>query len=196
MPTDPEDLRIANLALNHLGISPITDFADQLPAAVALNSHYDEWVKELLEDHPWNFAIARVKLEAADKATDPVYEWTIAHTLPADCLRVVALEEEYDQYSWDVEGSTIVHNIGDDVYIKYIKEVTMPNITSPLFKKALAYKIALDLAEAGLRTASMTREMSELYQMALARAKSRNGQERSPRRQHYGSWFNEAAKVT
>lgn len=66
------EVDIANRALIRLGLQTITaattTFADAITAGdnktstALLNTHFDEWKKELLRSHPWNFAISRMSL--------------------------------------------------------------------------------------------------------------------------------------
>ena len=73
---------IANRALIRLGLQQITAFSDSKQSATVLNSHFDEWKKELLRSHPWNFAIARNTLHTPD-SLDP-YSLTIANVTDGD----------------------------------------------------------------------------------------------------------------
>ena len=66
------EVDIANRALIRLGLQTITAATTTFAAAIAagdsktstaiLNTHFDDWKKELLRSHPWNFAIARMSL--------------------------------------------------------------------------------------------------------------------------------------
>ena len=69
------EVDVANRALVRLGLQTITaasddpmTFAsaisngDNKTSTALLNTHFDEWKKELLRSHPWNFATSRMSL--------------------------------------------------------------------------------------------------------------------------------------
>lgn len=283
MSTDAEDLRIANRALVHLGLGKITDFVtDVSPLAILFNDQYTAWVNEMLEDHPWNFAIKRAVLAADDFTTSditngadyinlvpwpgghqlmpgngpfrltttdtlpdgylvdtnywvyphtaddrvnlaanpvdavagltvhitddgtgvmtmagyPIDEYTYAHRLPGDYLTMHHIGEEAEQWKWRMENGLILHNVGSAPKITYVSKVLMPNINAPLFKRALSLRLALDLAEAGVKTTSLMVEVERAHDKALARAKSRDGQEGSPPEIYEGTWATEQGRAT
>lgn len=270
---DSEDYRIANQALARLGIGRITDFTGSTTVSQILNDQYDEWRKELLQDHPWKFATRRrspghfevtdteihnhtnnfhptgghtfydgegpFQLTTTDTlptgylaetdyyvlvsgdnlslATTPTgtavtisddgvgtmslvrtphNEWSYAHYLPSDCLRVTQLEDRDQSYQWVVEQNYVYHNVGTSVNINYIFDIQMSDVNFPMFKRALALKIAMDLSESGVKTTSVTQEIEKDYYTALQRAKSIDGQEGSPVLTVNGTWADEMGRIS
>ena len=68
------NLDIANRALIRLGLQQISSFSDSKQSAVVLNSHFQDWKKELLRSHPWNFAIDRNTLHTPDSLDPQTFE--------------------------------------------------------------------------------------------------------------------------
>lgn len=76
------NLDIANRALIRLGLQQISAFSDSKQSAIVLNSHFQDWKKELLRSHPWNFAIDRNTLHTPDSLNPQLF--TIAGVTAAD----------------------------------------------------------------------------------------------------------------
>tara|TARA_R100000458_G_C8255885_1_gene232034 strand:+ start:196 stop:1026 length:831 start_codon:yes stop_codon:yes gene_type:complete len=266
---DSEDYRIANMALARLGIGRITDFTGSSSVATVLNDQYDEWRKELIQDHPWNFATRRseathfsitqgtdemdvslytftpagghtfyngegnfklksstVMPPALDTETSykillhpsladtfflsengidikvydgyglgtlsfirtPIYEWDYSHLMPLDCLRVIRLGERDEVHQFEIEQRYINHNYGSTLYLTYLYDAQMSDVIFPLFKRALALKIAIDLVETGIKTTSVLNEIENDYMRTLQRAKTVDAQERGATPLNEGSW--------
>ena len=271
---DSEDYRIANMALARLGIGRITDFTGSSSVATVLNDQYDEWRKELIQDHPWNFATRRgqgthlqitqssdfinltsnvftpsgghqfydgegsFKLSSsgtlptglvADTAytisvfpasttqfglylsgvgvpitgygsgtltftRTPLYEWDYSHLLPSDCLRVIRLGERDEVHQFEIEQRYINHDYGSTLYMTYLYDTPMSSVTFPLFKRALALKIAIDLVETGIKTTSVLNEIESDYMRTLQRAKTVDAQERGATPLNEGSWASQMGR--
>lgn len=66
------DLECANAALIKLGNSTITALSDTSKEATTVNARIDVVKKALLRAHPWNFAINRKTIEAAEMTVDAI----------------------------------------------------------------------------------------------------------------------------
>lgn len=93
---------VYNMALGHIGEeSQIASTLDGGAAVEALNTYYPLARQMTLASHLWNFAIKRYEL--AQDINPPSYGYNYQYTLPADCLRVVATQDQ--EQGW--------HYIGD-----------------------------------------------------------------------------------
>lgn len=139
-------LEIANNALAMLGVTPITSFGDQSIQAQLADRFYEPTRDEVMVSHPWNFAIRRSNLNAS--ATAPLFEWEKSYDLPADCIRVLQLNN-YDPaisiQSYAVEAGKVMTN-EPTAQIKYVARVTDTAGYPPLFVEALTVKLATKLA--------------------------------------------------
>jgi len=139
-------LEIANNALAMLGVTPITSFGDQSIQAQLADRFYEPTRDEVMVSHPWNFAIRRSNLNAS--ATAPLFEWEKSYDLPADCIRVLQLNN-YDPaisiQSYAVEAGKVMTN-EPTAQIKYVARVTDTAGYPPLFVESLTVKLATKLA--------------------------------------------------
>ena len=83
----PAEVDCLNDALSQLGAATITDIADGSTNANHCLRLYPALRDGLLRSAHWNFAMTRVEL--AQDVTPPLFEFSYAYTLPADCLKLV-----------------------------------------------------------------------------------------------------------
>lgn len=163
---------ICNSALIKLGASTIMSLTDGSKNADLCNEQFDKILEDLLRQHPWNFATARQKL--APLTTTPGFGFASAYQLPADWLRVIAV---YDNDSgagavrYRIEGRTILSDAAQ-IYLNYIRTVTDPNEMPATFREALAWRLALDLAQAVTQSTTAQEAMRQGFRSALATAKA------------------------
>lgn len=169
-----DQLKIANSALIKLGVNRLTALTEQNKAAILINEQYDKMRRNVLRDHPWNFAIARTSL--ALLASAPEWEYAYQFQLPIDCLRVLTFSEDCD---WRIEGRYLLSNSGV-AKIKYIKDVTDHSLFDDSFAEALSWKIAADLAFPLVQSQTLAQQMMDEYKKSLAQARTMNAQEGTP----------------
>ena len=169
------EIEICNRALIKLGEKTILSLTDDSKAARTCNILYEPTRDYVLRSHPWNFAIKRVEL--ARNTLDPVYDYSYSYELPTDCLRVLIPSREIWDYS--IEGSTLVTDY-PNAMLKYISRVVDPNLFDASFREALACKIAAESATTLTDNDARHKAMVQLYQMAIADAKSVNAMEKGP----------------
>lgn len=112
------EVDVANRALVRLGLQTITaasdnpmTFAsaisngDNKTSTALLNTHFDEWKKELLRSHPWNFATSRMTL-INPIATNPgsirIKQISYSNPVVVD-LTPPDNQEGYDHNLWDYD---------------------------------------------------------------------------------------------
>ena len=168
---------ICNLALTILGADRITSLEDNAENARRLTAIYDSTLEDVLRAHPWNFAIARVQL--AQLATTPLYEYDYEFQLPGNCLRVLSVSDGTNIISdFKVEGRKL---LADDttVQIKYIANITDPNQYTSQFIYVLASRLAAEIAYAVTNNKATAEQMFDLYLSRLQTAKETDAQESS-----------------
>ncbi len=142
----PSNVGICNTALAHLGDQKIESLDSSLEPNNRLvelcNIYLPQARDELLESLPWTFARKRAALSAT---TAPVFEWTYAHSLPADCLRILELRSgsNYDSRLEDfhIEGAVIMSD-SQFVGAIYVHQATAAENYSASFAGALARLLA------------------------------------------------------
>jgi hypothetical protein len=180
--------QIANLALTKLGPGSgyLSDLAsDTTIAGQALNRVYEMVRDELVESHPWNFAVKRVSL-AADVAT-PAWGYDFQYTLPADCLRFLSVEGSKVDYQNEVDK--ILCDEQGPLNIRYISQVTDTSKFSPTFVAALSARWAFEIS--GIVESNVTPgQLWEMYERLLGQAKRADAQANPAEEMPDGDWLN------
>lgn len=163
------ETEICNLALGHLGEAPIASLAEDTAAGRACALYYEQTRDAVLRSHRWNFAAARVAIDAEDEA--PAFGWAKAYALPEDCLRVLEVNgsEAGDWISdeFAVEGRMILTDATtlNLVYVAKVEDVTL---FDPLFVEALAIKLAIALSETIRGTTGKAADLATMYEQKTA----------------------------
>lgn len=174
------NVEIANRALQKLGAKRITSLTEDSVNARAVSACFDILRKAELRKHPWSFAIERVQLAAS--STAPLFVKEKSFPLPSDCLRVLPNDPdyEYNNKDWQIEGQNIITDDAAPLNVRYIKDVTDPNVMDVLFREALSAKIAMELCEELTQSNTKIRTAKVMYDEAINDAKKINAIERVP----------------
>ena len=163
-------IELISRALLILGAPPLAD-RDDSRTQIAIKI-YENARDEVLAAHPWNFAIKRSGQLSA--GTGPLFGYTNAWTLPADCLRVL---EVYDSvgvwYSggWDIEAGQLISDMDNAPQIRYIFRNTSTTNFSAHFTNALMYNLASKLAGVLVNQPTLVQPNYDLYVRAIAEAR-------------------------
>lgn len=152
---------------------------------------------ELLRSGVWNFTVTRIKL--AQSSTLPVFGWSYAYPLPSDCLRVIAVYDTADgtgtvpykvESIRQADGSYINAIVSDasDVYLKYSRQVTDPNLMSASFRQVLTLRLAKIFAISIAKSNPLFQALDAEEQKVYRQARSADGMEDYPERLPEGSW--------
>jgi hypothetical protein len=152
---------------------------------------------DLLRSGVWNFAITRIKL--GQLATLPVFGWSFAYGLPADCERVVSVHDNADGTGaapYKVESvaqsdGSYVNVIATDAsacYLRYCRQITDPNLMTASFRQVLILRMAKIFAIAIAKSNPLFQALDQEEQRAYRQAKSIDGIEDFPERLPEGSW--------
>ena len=171
-------IEISNLALSRIGIDQlIEDFNDPNNRAKQCLQHYDHCREEVLQDFPWNFAQKVVALAVVADVTVP--GWGYVYRYPSGALKIHALTSEAGgrwmttslsysggdtfaelpntlRYPYRVmadpvtEGAKVIVSDLELAYCWYTDNAADTNQMTPLFRSALAWKMAAEIA-LGLR---------------------------------------------
>tara|TARA_R110000851_G_scaffold157194_4_gene300004 strand:+ start:12811 stop:13419 length:609 start_codon:yes stop_codon:yes gene_type:complete len=144
------DVKIANLALSHLGVSAtIQSFAERSTEASVTNLWYDFARLQVLETHDWSFARKVVTLAAHSDA--PSGLWTYRYQRPADCVVVRTVLNPFgrlaDAIPFALENSdngeteTLLTDL-NEAQIRYTFNATAPSLFSAAFITSLSYLLA------------------------------------------------------
>ena len=168
-------VQICNMALAKIGNYSITSLDDATKEARACKVFYPFLRNEMLQSHPWNFAMSRADISAA-LTTTPAFQWDYAYTLPADCLRVWELYGSTAE--WVCEDWQLLTNQDAEIYIRYIKLIETTGRYSPAFDSCLATRVGAELATKLADDKKMRLELlNELYTVQLPNAYALNAME-------------------
>lgn len=179
---------IANSALIKLGASTITALPDGSKNSILAAEQYDKTRRQLLREHPWNCAIGRAKLGQLSDA--PAFEFDHAYQLPTDWLRTLNVSDNtggLGEPEYHIEGNTIVSS-ADDIYLKYVKDLSDPNVMDASFREALAFALAADLCIALTASNTLKEQMDKGKTDALLSARSIDSIEDWPEQEEESSW--------
>ncbi len=144
-------IEIVNRALLKLGEPPVSSLSDTAFGR-SYDIIYDDMKKILLSSYPWRFAVKKTDIARDAEQYDKRY----VYRLPPDFLLllkvnrrqfesdVAVYNREIDDY--EIAGQTILSSVSDGVSIEYVSLIDDKEIFPPLFREALAAKIAAELA--------------------------------------------------
>jgi len=182
------ETEICNAALIWLGHSTIASLDEDSKAARIANATYEMIRDETLRNHPWNFANARVKLSAT--GTAPAFGPGLAYTLPADCLKVRAVNySDPSTGAWSIEGNEILTDLGAPLEVTYTKRVTDTGLYDPSYTLQLSYNLARHWAEPLAKAATLKTAVKEDLAEILQNARTSDGQESTATLFAESSWL-------
>jgi len=178
MPAITSEVKIVNLALLHLGHQEILAFEDQTKEGQLARSTYFSHRDSLLRGFTWNFALKRTTLTQRTVA-DEEWGYDYAYNKPANCLRVVRIDQDRD-VAWAVEGQSIVTDLPPPLKIKYIRSDVAVGHYDAFFVQALAAKLAAFWAEPLGKASTLQETMAKLFAQVLGEAVSVDSVEKTP----------------
>lgn len=141
--SEVSEVSICNMALSRIGAKAISSLDDpQSKNEVACVTWYANARDEALEYHPWSFAVARASLNQQDNPLGDDYQYR--YPLPNDYIRAIDLPDATTSV-WVIEGGYL-YTDDTSVLLRYVKRETNPTLYTPHFVKALAFRLAADLA--------------------------------------------------
>lgn len=185
------EVGICNSALTKVGVGGdgrISSLTEGSRNANICNEQYPKLRDDLLRSHTWNFATTRAKLARRDEA--PAFEFNYKYQLPSDWIRVVSVHDNdagAGHVRYKIEGSTLLCD-AEDVYLRYVRQVTDPNDMPPDFREALAALLARDLALPVVQSNTLKQDMKDDFKRAARRARSTDAIEDTPEDMPEGSW--------
>ena len=175
-------IEICNIALSRLGSSrTINSLTEKSKEAGLCDLHFESARLEVLADFEWNFAIKRVAL--ADTGSAP-NDWQYAYRYPTDCLRITdimvpgmrnpaeRMRIEY-QVGSDADGTgRLIYTDQENAWLRYVSDITDPNMFDPLFRSALAWKLASELGMSLSSSPNLVQNALTMYSQIIRSAGS------------------------
>lgn len=142
---------IVSDAFRQMELDPISSFGDATEQASAAAEQYPEAMKQCLEAVDWSFAS---KFENLPEAANLPVDADLPHNFvrPADLLRLIEVQPRSVCWRLDMDALRADHPA--PLHIRYMAEITDESKLPSLFKRAVALRLAANLA---LRWTSSTR---------------------------------------
>ena len=164
---------ICNMALALIGQKPIQNVEDTTSVNAGYCRQFWDIARDgALEDFAWPFATRRVQLQDTDYT--PSHEYAYAFALPADLIKVQALQDHRIVYTIEARdsGDLVLLTNEPEIYLKYTGRSEITGRWSPNFVEAMAAKLALYLCGPIVgKNTSKLELMSKFYEMALSKAR-------------------------
>ncbi len=172
---------LANMALAHLGQARISDYSERSPAAEHCRRAFEHVRRLCLRDYDWNFAIRRASLTAAE--TPPEFDWGYEYPLPADCLRVISVNQRPGGTrltDYAVEGRAILSNFAE-CRVRYVRDVTDPTLWDSMFSSYFCYRLAAAIAPSLRLDPAAGQQMEQMAAAIRDQAREADAVESEPR---------------
>lgn len=163
------DLKICGLAMSWLGANAPTNIVTPVSAEDKVcAANYEASRDAVLEDGEWSFAVERTKLTTPVVVSGEPNKFA----LPTGVIRMLQAGAQYDfsdRTSWVKEGESIAINL-DEVYIRYIKQITDVGFFTPSFIQCLAAHIAAVSAVTMTNSSKVEERRWAIYSTMLGNA--------------------------
>jgi hypothetical protein len=177
----PTQTKLANIALDLIGVSSITDYAERSVNAEKIRLHWDITRDELLRAKDWNFATARATLSAS--ATAPAFDWDYAYALPSDYLKALEFNGALagtGEADYEIAGAYLLSD-DDTAELKYSARVENVALWDASFSQAFAHALAAAIAPGLSTSAGMGERMRARAEEIALQAAGPNNRETRPR---------------
>ena len=161
---------ICNSALNMLGASTIIALTENSKNGRLCNQRYEPVRDAVFRSHPWNCLQKRVEL--ALDTVSPVFEFSNAYTLPADCLRVLKSENSHlsNNEKFRIEGKQLLTD-EDTMKILYVAKITDTTEYDTLLIETLSARLAAEMCYPITQSSTLMDRMFSIYENKLKEAR-------------------------
>lgn len=183
------EVKICNRALTLIGAARINRLDEDSKEARLCNQFYSMVRDEITQAHNWNCATARWRSTA--QSDDPLFGWSYQHQLPADFLQVLdawgTASTSGEGIDHRVEGKLLLCEY-QSIYLLYLRQLKDPTLMPPLFGKALASALAVEMTYSIKPSVTTREQLEKMAEKNLAEAKSRDAQEGTPEELSGDDW--------
>ncbi len=158
---------MCNLALNLIGdkqrITELDD--DQSVTANVCRLVFPEIRDQVLAEPSVEWVCARTRKQLTLLSSTPSFGWSYQYTVPAGCLRVVAVVASSGDtrgIPWRRESNRLLLN-NNECYILYIQQIADVTQYSPALAKAIYVKMAAELATRVAGNKVKARDLLQVY---------------------------------
>lgn len=169
------ETEICSAALMLLGANSINSLTDNNDRARTCKLLWPMVLDDELSAHRWN--CARKRAELAREAAVPAFGWNYQYTLPADCLRVLEMQDPDENF--EVEDGVLMCN-NTTAKVRYLyRNVAFGSYSSGL-QTALVARMSAELSLPITKKKDVVAAAWAAYQGKILSALGSDGQEGSP----------------
>lgn len=176
-------VEIANLALGWIGQKAISSLEDESVPAELCKANLDAAARATLERRAWMFATQRLVLEPGEETGDA--RWPRRFVLPATVVRVLGLDDGSGEWiaRWVREGQGVLTEQDlDRAYARAVVDANDSSTWSPGFTRAVALRLAADLAGPIAENATLVARLEAQYELQVRTAGTMDGMQGSSER--------------
>ena len=184
---------IWNAALIELGQKSVIDEAEDTASARLVRERYESVREALLTKNNWTFATKRAKLPRL--LATPEFGWKYFYQLPSqDFLTLIGVWDNDNlarqpEVDYQLEDGLKLASDAEEIWIKYIANLTDPNLMTPQFREALSGELASKIANRVNELSGRRQDMIEWAKKALNDARSADAQANSSDRIPDDTWL-------
>ena len=183
-------ISISNQALTELGSERIASFDDDTVESNECRFQYDRTRISELRRNFWAFAIERTNLAALDESEDVFDDGISIYNLPTDCIRAQKGQRIYGPHiRWTLEGRRIFTSVGSPLRFRYVRDVENVSTMDPLFRDALALRMAWNMAETLTQSNTKKEAVEKKYMGIIREAKAISSIEQEPQKVAESTWI-------
>ena len=194
-------ISIANKALRHLGMSPISSLEDDHPSVDAVVEYFAIAREETLEAHRWSFAtVVELLVDNTNVDGDDYPDWSYFYNYPANALAIwnvfngtttgtlttsfpgwdAALQtypagskedQDFEVRYNPTNAEQVICSDLNDAYVEYTYKMTDTTLWSRKFIMALSYKLAAMMAHDLTGDANIGLKLTETFNALISEAK-------------------------
>jgi len=149
-------LQIYNLALSHLGMSPLTALTGTDPSTVACAAYFEPCRDDMFREHEWSFA--RVQAALVEYTGTVPLGWLYAYDYPTVNAATVWTvfnegcadtkhEQDFSTFYIPTDAKKVIVSDLEDAYMEYTYIVEDIAIWDAKFFMALTYRLAASMAK-------------------------------------------------
>ena len=187
------EVEICNMALAHLGASPIVSLDENRISAQRCKLFYPNCRNLTLRDHRWTFAQRRRALASMALPDEYIGKYSYAYALPSDCLKshgviespVLAIEptttvEQPFEIARTATGEKIILANIQSAVLSYTMRVVDPTWFDDEFAAAVALKLASVLAVPLIKNKALGIRLENQYRISLLVGEASDANQQKP----------------
>lgn len=190
---------ICNLALTRLGASSISSLDETSTEAVKAKAVYDHVREATLRALPWGWA---TRTRALAQTAQTVPPWAFAYAYPSDCLEARRLVDPTSRNRHPPftrasggDGARLICTDLPRAVLVYTATITDLSVADPLFRDAMAWRLAAELAWPLTNSTDRANSTVKMYQTAIAQAAVANGNEAQAPEPDPATWLTARADL-